>query len=134
MNALELADFYEAQSSQVATMLRRQNLAILMLRDVLNGVVSSSAPMSAQQVQNWAAMIQALRETKDVSAVAEEQQPVAQIEWGSHTDYEYRLKMLVELGAVENVPVNLYAGPYRSGGLYWHDTQNDCPANPADCG
>lgn len=134
MNALELADFYEAQSSQVAAMLRRQNLAILMLRDVLNTVITTSTPLSLKQQQCWPLMVQALKETKDASAVAEEQQPVAQIEWGSHTDYEYRLKMLVELGAVENVPVNLYAGPYRSGGLYWHDTQNDCPANPADCG
>lgn len=35
MNALELADFYEPQSSQVAAMLRKQHEAIRMLRDAL---------------------------------------------------------------------------------------------------
>lgn len=35
MNALELADFYEPQSSQVAAMLRRQHEEIKQLREAL---------------------------------------------------------------------------------------------------
>jgi hypothetical protein len=35
MNALELADFYEPQSSQVAAMLRAQHAAIRQLREAM---------------------------------------------------------------------------------------------------
>lgn len=41
MNALELADFYEPQSSQVAAMLRAQHAAIRQLREALSVLVES---------------------------------------------------------------------------------------------
>lgn len=52
-------------------------------------------------------------------------EPVAEVVWSKDTDYEFKFKMLVELCCKEGVPVKLYAGPFDSGGMYWHDTDTD---------
>ena len=59
MNALELADFYEPQSSQVAAMLRAQHEAIRVLRETLKQIahyVGDSNPPSNIAVRVKAAL------------------------------------------------------------------------------
>jgi hypothetical protein len=58
------------------------------------------------------------------------QEPVAEVVWGAKTGFEWKFKMLVELACVEDVPVKLYAGPFKGAALYWHDTETDKAAAP----
>ena len=63
-------------------------------------------------------------------APVQEQHPVAEVVWSQDTNCEFKFKMLVELACKEGIPVKLYAGPFESGGLYWHDTAKDKPTAP----
>lgn len=51
MTALELADFYESQSSQVAAMLRKQAEAIKTLRDALEELRENFSEASVRNAQ-----------------------------------------------------------------------------------
>lgn len=59
-----------------------------------------------------------------------EQEPVAEVVWGAKTDFEWKFKMLAELACVEDVPVKLYAGPFKGAASYWHDTKTDKGTTP----
>ena len=59
-----------------------------------------------------------------------EQEPVAEVVWGAKTDFEWKFKMLVELVCAEDVPVKLYAGPFKGAASYWHDTETDKGTTP----
>jgi hypothetical protein len=58
------------------------------------------------------------------------QEPVAEVVWGAKTDFEWKFKMLVELACVKDVPVKLYAGPFKGAAMYWHDTETDKRTTP----
>ena len=58
------------------------------------------------------------------------QEPVAEVVWGAKTGFEWKFKMLVELACVEDVPVKLYAGPFKGAAMYWHDTETDKGTTP----
>ena len=72
----------------------------------------------------------ALRAALEQPAPVQEQHPVAEVVWSQDTNCEFKFKMLVELACKEGIPVKLYAGPFESGGLYWHDTAKDKPTAP----
>lgn len=91
-------------------------------REVLEQVVEALAYAYINST-----VIAALRAALEQPAV----EPVAEVVWSKDTEYEYRFNMLVELTCKEGVPVKLYAGPFESGGLYWHDTEADKPMNTA---
>jgi hypothetical protein len=63
-------------------------------------------------------------------AAQPDQEPVAEVVWGAKTDFEWQFKMFVELSCVEDVPVKLYAGPFKGAAMYWHDTEKDKGTTP----
>lgn len=64
MTALELADFYELQSWQVANMLRRQHKAIVKLREALQEIADDATD---PYTDGWAGAIakDALKDTEE---------------------------------------------------------------------
>lgn len=65
MNALELADFYEPQSSQVAAMLRKQQAAIVKLRIAMDKLARlGNEPHFGNSIGNQIAQ-QALKATEE---------------------------------------------------------------------
>jgi hypothetical protein len=68
--------------------------------------------------------------TTPPAAAPVQQEPVAEVVWGAKTDFEWKFKMLVELACVEDVPVKLYAGPFKGAAMYWHDTETDKGTTP----
>lgn len=87
------------------------------LRDPIRSEDFGIPPEHSQAARNFAEFL-----------LAKEQEPVAEVVWSKDTDYEYKFKMLVELACKEGVPVKLYAGPFESDGLYWHNTETDSTA------
>ena len=70
-------------------------------------------------------MIARAKDKAAAQRTEQEQEPVAEVVWGAKTDFEWKFKMLVELSCVEDVPVKLYAGPFKGVAMYWHDTETD---------
>jgi hypothetical protein len=68
--------------------------------------------------------------TTPPAAAPVQQEPVAEVVWGAKTDFEWKFKMLAELACVEDVPVKLYAGPFKGAAMYWHDTETDKGTTP----